>query len=245
MNRASRSGFTLTELLIAGSILLVVLSVLFGFVNTQGRANQLVQARNEVQDSVRAVTQLLLQDLQLSGASRHVSGNTVGSVSFSGCSTSNPCVSATDGGARDAVRTRYLTSLRDAAGACRTVDYTFSGTTLQRSDVSCGVASAPVTFATDVQVLNLVFVCSDGRTVNTPSCPTPTATAANPNPLPAYPRSVRVSLYTASAATVPNAAAASFQYTDAAGASQTVSCPTSRVCFGGTQEITLANLKDQ
>ena len=183
------------------------------------------------------MSQIVQQDLQLAGSSRYVnSSNQVVDLGFAACATS-PCVTASNSGTKDAVSMRYITSLRDSSTACRLVAYAFSGSTLQRSDVACGGTASLTDLASNILALNIVYVCSDGRTLDDASCPT------SPVPNQAYPRSARLSVVAMSDDTTRNATGTTHSITLANGTTATISCPAMRICSALSQEITLPNLR--
>lgn len=70
-----RKGFTLVEVLVAMAILVVVLALGVRYFASTGELARNTQARNELQDRVRMVMQLVTADLQMAGARYWNSGS--------------------------------------------------------------------------------------------------------------------------------------------------------------------------
>lgn len=273
MTRARHSaGFSLVEVIVAGMVLVVLLSLLAGFLAQQQDLSARTQARNEVQDKARVAMQIVVQDLQLSGAKYFVdgAGDIVDSVSLGTCSVVSSratCFAADDDGLADDFGAVYVTTTRDTtltsgrAEACRRVFYALEGTNLLRADSST-VCAAPETvdpessdantafdavaqnlLATNIEAFNIVYRCSNGVWVDSfPNASCPPGTS--------YLRSAVVSIYAASDAPYPGAVGDGFEVVvvdstsgGAATTTQTVACPADRVCLGLTQEVLLPNLK--
>jgi prepilin-type N-terminal cleavage/methylation domain-containing protein len=225
-----RKGFTLVELLIAAAILVTVLAVALRYFVATAEAGRLTQAKGELQDRVRMVMQVVSGDLQLAGAKYWTQGST--SVGF----TLVNALQGTDGGAKDTLTVRYVTSLRARDSACRQVDYTFQGDTLRRSDISITPSSgtecqlgdpSPQPLAEGILALDIQYLCSDGTTGNTPDC--------GPD---AYPRSAKLTVAGYSLTPVNGGGGTLTTVTD-----QTLACPAGRLCYAMTQEVLLPNLK--
>jgi prepilin-type N-terminal cleavage/methylation domain-containing protein len=225
-----RKGFTLVELLIAAAILVTVLAVALRYFVATAEAGRLTQAKGELQDRVRMVMQVVSGDLQLAGAKYWTQGST--SVGF----TLVNALQGTDGGAKDTLTVRYVTSLRALDSACRQVDYTFQGDTLRRSDISITPSSgtecqpgnpSPQPLAEGILALDIQYLCSDGTTGNTPDC--------GPD---AYPRSAKLTVAGYSLTPVNGGGGTLTTVTG-----QTLTCPTGRLCYAMTQEVLLPNLK--
>jgi prepilin-type N-terminal cleavage/methylation domain-containing protein len=225
-----RKGFTLVELLIAAAILVTVLAVALRYFVATAEAGRLTQAKGELQDRVRMVMQVVSGDLQLAGAKYWTQGST--SVGF----TLVNALQGTDGGVKDTLTVRYVTSLRARDSACRQVDYTFQGDTLRRSDISITPSSgtecqlgdpSPQPLAEGILALDIQYLCSDGTTGNTPDC--------GPD---AYPRSAKLTVAGYSLTPVNGGGGTLTTVTD-----QTLACPAGRLCYAMTQEVLLPNLK--
>lgn len=222
-----KGGFTLLELLVALSLLVVALGLLARSLIAQAAVARLTEARSEAQDKARLVMSLVAQDLELAG-SRHLVREDLTTASPGNgtpCPTA-PCLVATNGGIRDGLAVSYATSLRAEADACRRVEYRFVALELQRSEVGCGQQSAHATVAAGVIGLDVVYLCGDGTTVHTlaPGCP-------------AAPRSARVTVVAVSQDVLighrdPRA------YPLLTGGA----CPAERVCFALEQEVFMPNL---
>lgn len=223
-------GFTLIELLLAMAILILVLIMALLYFRATARSGALAQAKGELQDRVRYVMQVVTGDLQMSGARYWTQGGI--SLGFTLVGT----LLGQDGGAKDTLTVRYVTSLREQASACRRVDYGFNGDTLLRSDVNITPPSgtdclegspsfAPL--AEGILALDIQYLCSDGRALNTPDCG-----------VGAYPRSAQV---TVAAYSLTPVGASPMTLTTVTG--QSLACPAGRLCYAMTQEVLMPNLK--
>ncbi|WP_243094021.1 prepilin-type N-terminal cleavage/methylation domain-containing protein [Thermus thalpophilus] len=243
-----RHGFTLLELLLATAILVVLGALVARALLDQADLARRTQARNEVQDRARMVLELVKQDLLLAGSSRYVSFNSgasfipvVSTAAWSGqaCSASNPCLQADAANAtavRDRFSVRYVTSLRPSSAACRKVAYSFSGTTLQRSDVACGSSDSPQPLADNILALNVVFECANGTTAHggTPLCSG------------SYPRAAKVTVVASSLRQAPGNPPEATSFTvETASGNSTISCPPGYICYALTERVELPSLKDQ
>ncbi|AFV76279.1 prepilin-type N-terminal cleavage/methylation domain-containing protein [Thermus oshimai JL-2] len=225
-----KAGFTLVEVLIALALLVTVLAVALRYFTATAETGRLTQAKGELQDRVRMVMQVVSGDLQLAGAKYWTWGTQ--SVGFTLVGT----LEGTDGGAKDTLTVRYVTSLREQSAACRRVDYTFSGDTLQRSDVNITPASgaecatgtpSPTPLADGILALDIQYLCSDGSAKNVPDC------GAS-----AYPRSARLTVAGYSLTPVRGGGGS---LTTVSG--QSLTCPANRLCYAMTQEVLMPNLK--
>ncbi|GEM84900.1 prepilin-type cleavage/methylation domain-containing protein [Meiothermus hypogaeus] len=161
-----------------------------------------MQERNEVQDRARLVLQMVSQDLILAGSSRFIRGNEVrfDAANWVSCAPGTPCLTGTDDSERDTFVTRYHTSLYPNGQECRSIGYSFSGTTLLRADVPCSqaptgaiVASSYREFAPDITQLNIRYVCGDAAATEV-GLPSGCIAVANPTE-----RFVRAALVTVTA----------------------------------------------
>ncbi|WP_448569348.1 PilW family protein [Thermus sp.] len=223
-----RKGFTLVELLVAAAILVTVLAVALRYFVATAEAGRLTQAKSELQDRVRMVMQVVSGDLQLAGAKYWTQGAT--SVGF----TLVGVLQGTDGGAKDTLTVRYVTSLRSLDSACRRVDYAFQGDTLRRSDenITSGTeckegTPSPQPLAESILALDILYLCSDGSSRNTPDC--------GPD---AYPRSAKLTVAGRSLIPVKGGGGTLTTVTG-----QTLTCPAGRLCYAMTQEVLMPNLK--
>ena len=233
MKHQRAHGFTVIELVVAAAVFGILLTFAGTYFVSSAELSRLSQTRTEVQDKARTVMQLVTQDLQMVGASRYVSGSTVTEIAdWVACSSANPCLSGTNNSSLDSFGGRYVTSLQPSpnADACRRFAYGFSSNTLQRSDVQCAAASNSFQdFAGNVLALDVIYMCSDSSTAQTPSgCPAGM-----------YARSARVTVVVAS----DNARGGQDPNSYALVSGGSVACPASRVCFSLTQEVLLPNLK--
>lgn len=225
-----RHGFTLVELLVALALLVTALAVGLRYFVATAETGRLTQTKSELQDRVRMVMQVVSGDLQLAGAKYWTQGTQ--SVGF----TLVGVLSGTDGGAKDTLTIRYVTSLRNLGSACRRVDYTFDGDTLQRSDVNITPGSgaecltgtpSPQALADGILALDIQYLCSDGAPRDTPDC------GAS-----AYPRSARL---TVAGYSLTPVRAGGGSLTTTSGL--TLTCPRDRLCYAMTQEVLMPNLK--
>lgn len=163
-----RTGITLVELLVVAAILGVLLLLLTVFFRTQTRVSAQVQARNEVESTVRGAAEVLMQDLQLAGSRAVVSGRRATQINVAyvdpveegepsdttgaewqawrerQCSESyrDGCVVVAPDDGVGNMRVFYATSLERADGeACRRIDYLLGDAgMLYRRDVACDAA---------------------------------------------------------------------------------------------------------
>ncbi|ULR41549.1 PilW family protein [Thermus sp. NEB1569] len=227
-----RKGFTLVEVLVAMAILVVVLALGVRYFAATGELARNTQGRNELQDRVRMVMQVVTGDLQMAGARYWNSGSQNRAYGLP-----LPPLEGEDGGAKDTLTLYYVTSLRDPASACRRVDYGFAGDTLLRSDLNATPTSgsdctSPTPnfqpLAEGILALDIQYQCSDGTTQDQPEC--------NPD---AYPRSAKVTVAGYSLSPVTNPGPASLTTVT----HQTLPCPPGRACYALTQEVLMPNLK--
>ncbi|WP_027893809.1 PilW family protein [Calidithermus chliarophilus] len=228
-----RHAFTLIEMLVAMAILGVVMGVVSQYLVRQNELTRQAQAKSEVQDKVRTIMQLITQDLQLAGASQYVSGNGATSNLLSCPGTG--CLSGSSSDVKDSLDLSYVTSLRTASEACRRVSYTFSGSTLQRVETTCGSPlPTPVELASNILAVDVQYVCSNGNKLN--NYPDTT----NCDPKYAYPRSARVSVVGRSDAPYPSTSSSTYRTLTGE-----VTCPSGFVCYAMEQEVLLPNFKNQ
>lgn len=249
--RALNGGFTLIEVIVAGAILVIVLGIVAVFFGQQTQMSHRTQARNDTQDRARLVMQLVTQDLSLAGATDYIAsaGNTVPSASLVTCPTDpntgiSSCLTLTNSATQDALSVTYVNSLQPPSEACRTIDYQFSGDTLERkdtplncNDLTAQASSSFVPLANGILALDITLNCSSASTATSTidsypdqvNCPQATA----------YPRSATVTIVAES--TVPLGGTPSQSIATASG--QAVTCPGDRFCYGITQQVLLPNLK--
>lgn len=225
IHKTSTLGFTVVELLIASTILVVVLGIAGVFFARQTQMQRSTQGRNELQDRVRVSMQLVTQDLALAGNSAVIDGtgsktSTLWPTCFDG---GKGCLVVADAGT--SLQVRYLSSQFPVADACRDVAYRLDAAgVLERSDVACGAAAAYLPLASNLVRFGVDVQCSNGTTSTTfpvSTCP----------PGASYGRSATVRVMGQSR-------------TPLSGPSIT-GCPTDRLCFEMTQEVQLPNMKDQ
>ncbi|AEB11449.1 PilW family protein [Marinithermus hydrothermalis] len=171
-------GLTLIELLVALAIFTVVLGVAVTFFAQHAQDTARVQEKNELQDRVRLVMQLITQDLSLAGSSRYVRDGAVryDTRYWVPCAPDTPCLrGVNDPNGKDTFEVRYHTSLRPPGKECRVVGYNFDGDTLRRADVPCSTtntlpppASAYMPLADGIVALEIRYVCEDGHEEDTP-----------------------------------------------------------------------------
>lgn len=255
---AKHRGLTIVELLVAGAVLVVVLGAAGVFFALQVQLQRDVQARNEVQDRVRVVLQLVTQDLALVGNTIRMSeaGSIESGTGFTGCFTqsvdpSDPqpddpesCLELTDVTTAlpttSALRIRYVSSQFPLAESCRDVAYQLAGTVLQRSDVQCGETESWIDLAPRVLGFKTIVVCSNNdRFATYPDGGCGGGTS--------YARSALISVAAESLGSVRSALAEDVMSLVTTNPILPVDldCPAGRVCFGGTQEVLMPNLKDQ
>ena len=189
--RRGAQGLTLIELLVALAVFGIIFGFLGAFIAQQVRVTGLSQTINETEAVARTVAESVIQDLQLAGSRialvegvpRYASAIGVGCteanretcvlpIALSGQNVSVAATDATPAG----IVVFYRTSV-DPGGLCRRVDYAFIpvDSTVLRSDVSIdcpGLTDVSleisdvdlVRFATDVEVFEVWFQCSDGST---------------------------------------------------------------------------------
>jgi type II secretory pathway pseudopilin PulG len=252
---SSGTGLTVIELLIAGFVLVVVLGLGGAFLAQQTTLQRSVQARNDVQDRVRVVLQVVAQDFSLVG-------NSVLSTPAGGLFVENPglcrnvanpnenraCVSldtwgsatadATEGNRFSRVTLRYLSSQFAAGEECRDITYEArENGALFRSDVTCEAEPQLIEFATNVEVFTVVLRCSDGIT-NLSEYSAPGDCGSG------YPRTAVITFASRSDIPVRGSGGAALSYRSADGRIREVPCEQGFVCYLQSQEILLPNLKD-
>jgi len=243
-----RSGLSIVELLIAGLVLVILLGAVGIFFGLQVQLQRDVQNRNDVQDRVRVAIQLVTQDLALAGNTllMTAAGAIDLNVPFPGCfpfGTSpnefESCMELTDVSATSSTLSlRYVSSQFPVADACRDVAYRLTGAVLQRSDVACGATASWIDLAPGVEGFKTVIVCSNAtRFASFPVVGCGGGTS--------YARSALVSVAAASLGTVRTVSQGMAVVSTAPATPTPVACPAGRVCFDGTQEVLMPNLKDQ
>jgi hypothetical protein len=125
------------------------------------------------------------------------------------------------------------------AESCRDVGYRIQGTVLQRSDVACGNGASWTDLAPSVVGFKTIVVCSD----NDRFAAFPIAGCGGGT---SYARTALVSVAAESLGNVRSAAAAgAMSLVTTTTTPTTLNCPAGRICFDGTQEVLMPNLKDQ
>lgn len=224
-------ALALVELLVVMAIMITVMTLVARYLAEQRDLTVRTQARSEVQDRVRLVMQLVVQDLQLVGSQAYV--NTSGAIidlgSTLGCA--NDCLTSTNSGIQDSFGTKYVSKLW---AGCRSVAYSFDSVNadlLRRSDVACGSNASPINLAKNVLALDIRYKCSDGTTQDeSASCPGGSA------------RTAQVMVIGKSPISVSSIPASSF--TTPSSNSPNVSCAATYICMALNQEILMPNLKD-
>lgn len=173
--RRFQAGFTIVELLIVAGIMVTLLAGLGAFFALQSRVGERTQDRNEVENKVREVAEIVMQDVQQAGSvATYIDGvsNYAAAQLGANCSRSvrSGCVVTTGGG--NVVTTLYLTSLVRPAGgswsaggaaACRRVDYDITDEIFSRRDVSCSDTPSSFDgydFASGIQDVQVQFTCN-------------------------------------------------------------------------------------
>lgn len=246
--RTANNGFTVIELLITGSILVVVLGIVSAFFVQQMQLNRTTQARNEVQDKVRQVAEVVAQDLHMAGASRYVDedGDSSAGVILASCNFDEvKCLYGQDDGLLDIIEVAYVTSLRDAGLSCRNVRYEVIDGVLHRSDRECSPGNPTPDdrehdfqpFADNILAFDIQYVCSNEARVDdypdADDCPKGTKEM--------YPRTAVFTVVGESNMRAP--VSGGEEYETASG--EIVTCGTERVCYAQSREVLMPNLKDQ
>lgn len=189
---------TVIELLIVVAIVGVVLSALTAYFAMQTRVSGNVQARNQLETTLRSVAEIVMQDLQLAGSRAVYNGVSVTYLDLRASPEpadpasaewaawkSQQCTSAhRDGcvevgsGSTD-LTIYYATSLDRAGSACRRVDYLLDDGTLFRREVACDDVATPFdgfAFADGIDEFSVSFICHDpdNRVDNIADCYTAT-----------------------------------------------------------------------
>ena len=256
LRKGSVSGFTLIEVLVASTILIVVLGIVAAYFGQQARVSRETQTRSEAQNRARLVMQLVSQDLSQTGAMKYLlDGGVVSGASLATCPDyTDPasghviatCLRLDNHGSQDSLSLLYVNSLRSQSVACRGVAYRFSGNTLLRYDQPCGSPFALVDptsasnfdpVASDVLAVDVGLACSNSSTTGISLASYPNETQCPYDS--AYPRSATVTVVTESSTDVPG----SPQRTIATATKGSVTCPASRFCYEITQQVLLPNLK--
>lgn len=200
-------GLSILELMVVLAIFSAVLAIATRFFAGQSQDARIIQERNEVQDRARLVLQMVSQDLILAGSSRYIRNNEVrfDAANWVSCAPGTPCLTGTDNTSNDTFVTRYHTSLYPSGQECRSIGYSFSGTTLFRADVPCSQAptnnipsSSYREFATHITQLNIRYVCGDAAATEV-GLPSGCIAVANPTE-----RFVRAALVTVTAVSPQN-----------------------------------------
>jgi type II secretory pathway component PulJ len=233
---------SLIELLVAGFVVTIVLGLGAAFLSQQMALQRSVQARNDVQDRVRVVMQVVTQDLSLAGNSFLVSPD--GSVlterpglcrNVSAPNVNLPCVTLLDDeldAHRSELSVRYLSSQFPAGQECRDVSYRVVEDVLMRSDVACEADEDLVAFAPGVLAFEVRLICSDGTVVAL-------FDSVGDCGVSGFPRTAVVTFGAQSDIRVRSPA--STLSLDGG----TIDCEQGSVCFLLTHEVLLPNLKDQ
>lgn len=265
--RRGEAGFSITEVLIAAAVLVVVLGIVAIYFGQQATLTKRTQARSDTQDRARLVMQLLTQDLSLTGGKTYIrsDGSMDLTASLAKCPdytdpTSghliSPCLLVVNNGVQDSLSMMYVNSLRSTTDACRTVAYRFNGNTLERYDASFSCttgtslvdpSSTSLTFnpiADDILAVDVALTCSSSTATGTTLAQYPDEASCPYGS--AYPRSATVTVVAESKIPVPGTASRVIDTsTDGiTGETGKVTCPTDRFCYEITQQVLLPNLKE-
>ena len=263
--RRDEGGFSLIELLVAATVLVIVLGIVAIYFGEQTRLARRTEARSGAQDRARLVMQLVTQDLSLTGAKTYIRSD--GSLDLTssiatcpdytvGSDTITPCFLLDNHGVQDSLSMMYVNSLRSTSQSCRTVAYRFNGNTLERIDTSftcsgttalidttdASLSWAPV--ADDILAVDVALSCSSATSTGTKlaSYPDQTHCAYGTS----YPRAATVTVVAESKTPVAGTPA---RVIDTAtngisGETGSVTCPADRFCYDITQQVLLPNLKE-
>jgi len=244
-------GVTLIEMFIVLAIIGTILAIVGSFFNQQRLLASRNAARNEVQDKVKMVMQLITQDLQLAGSRAVVGANTTINPLNNALTATN--ATATVSGvtySKDQFVVRYYTTLR-TSNLCREVKFGFNSAspqTIRRDDIagSCSGSapnsSAPTNpLADNILALDIVYVCGNvaATVVNSGSPPcsgngyartAKVAVVAQSNdPIPRYQDPNQYPTYSLSSGSLTRTV--------------NLACPANRICYALEQEILMPNLR--
>lgn len=184
---SSTAGLTIVELLVAGIVMTVLLGMTAIFFSSQATVSRRTQARSDANIKARTIAELIVQDLQVAGSTVHFNGAEIASEVTLPCAVR--CVSSSAVSSQDNLTMHYATSTQALAASCRTVQYTFTGDTLYRSDVACGGVASPQLLAHDVTALNVQFLCA-----NDPATPVDDPDSCYDAPNDSFPRQATVAV---------------------------------------------------
>lgn len=179
----SRSGFTIVELLVAGFIFILMLTVLGSFLSQHLTITRRTQAKHELETNLRTIAEVMVQDLEVAGASVVVNNGVSSQVDmFCAAALATKCISD-PAGANDKLTVFYATSLRPTE-PCRRIDYRLTNnSTLERLErsatgVNCKTLEALTLdttafnlnpLADDITALTISYYCADERTSTDPA----------------------------------------------------------------------------
>lgn len=225
MHHSRQLGFTMVELLIASTIVIIVLSMAGMFLAQQAKMQKSTQNRSELQDRLRVGMQLVTQDLALAGNSAVIAlTGAKMDITWPGCfDGAAGCVLVSDSG--DTLKVRYLSSQFASGSECRDVTYRLLGTgVFERSDVGCGASANYVTLADNMVDFTVTVHCSNGNDLDAfPSASCPSVSS--------YGRSTTIDLVGQSRSPGTGVVAPG--------------CATGYLCYAMTQETLMPNMKDQ
>lgn len=178
-----RQGFTIVELLVAGTILTILLGALTAFFVQHAQITRRTQARNEIESIARTIAELVVQDLEIAGSTVIVNGGVSSAVDmFCSAALETKCI-VEPSGSEDKLTVFYATSLRPTT-PCRRIDYRLTSTgTLQRAEqaesgVNCRQLENAVpdtnTFnlspiADNITSFEISYHCADDRVTTDPA----------------------------------------------------------------------------
>jgi prepilin-type N-terminal cleavage/methylation domain-containing protein len=172
MQKKRTSGVSLVELLVALAIGGILLGVLGAFFSQQTRHSVRLQAQQDVSNKVRAVAEIITQDLQVAGSQPIVrDGAEYIDLLDTSCNTIERygCIVRTGG----SIRILYATSL-EPDHPCRIVEYILDedAEVLYRRDDPCGTVPDPDlsehVLADGITGLSLQFRCAVTALAPTP-----------------------------------------------------------------------------
>lgn len=174
--RRRRRGMTLVEVLIAGVLFIVIISIAGRFFAAQNEANALQKALDEASDNARIALEMLSWDLQNAGYR----------VTVTDAPSDLLGIRATDGGAQDALVIRYLDESLSPPSPQR-ISYNIGDTpgALQRVQYSDDTKTVPSEQPTVARVvgLNLLYETRSNQYVDVQddgTCPTGTEDIGSP-----------------------------------------------------------------